>query len=113
MAGVDSFTLLAVPFFILAGNLMNTSGVTDRIYDFASSLVGHFRGGIGHVNVVGSIIFSGMSGSAVADAGGLGALEIKAMEKEGYPRDFAGASPPRPASSGRSSRLRSRWCSTP
>ena len=91
MAGVDSFTLLAVPFFILAGNLMNTSGVTDRIYDFASSLVGHFRGGLGHVNVVGSIIFSGMSGSAVADAGGLGALEIKAMTKEGYPRDFSGA----------------------
>jgi tripartite ATP-independent transporter DctM subunit len=91
MAGVDSFTLLAVPFFILAGNLMNTSGVTDRIYDFASSLVGHFRGGLGQVNIVGSIIFSGMSGSAVADAGGLGALEIKAMAKEGYPRDFAGA----------------------
>jgi tripartite ATP-independent transporter DctM subunit len=91
MAGVDSFTLLAVPFFILAGNLMNTSGVTDRIYDFANSLVGHFRGGLGHVNVVGSVIFSGMSGSAVADAGGLGALEIKAMAKEGYPKPFAGA----------------------
>lgn len=91
MAGVDSFTLLAVPFFILAGNLMNTSGVTDRIYNFANALVGHFQGGLGHVNVVGSIIFSGMSGSAVADAGGLGALEIKAMAKEGYPRDFAGA----------------------
>ncbi|MGG5808547.1 TRAP transporter large permease [Falsiroseomonas sp. CW058] len=91
MAGVDSFTLLAVPFFILAGNLMNTSGVTDRIYNFANAFVGHFRGGLGHVNVVGSVIFSGMSGSAVADAGGLGALEIKAMTKEGYPRDFAGA----------------------
>ena len=91
MAGVDSFTLLAVPFFILAGNLMNTSGVTDRIYDFCNAFVGHFRGGLGHVNVVGSVIFSGMSGSAVADAGGLGALEIKAMTKEGYPRDFAGA----------------------
>jgi tripartite ATP-independent transporter DctM subunit len=91
MAGVDSFTLLAVPFFILAGNLMNTSGVTDRIFGFATALVGHFRGGLGHVNVVGSIIFSGMSGSAVADAGGLGALEIKAMAKEGYPRPFAGA----------------------
>jgi len=91
MAGVDSFPLLAVPFFILAGNLMNTSGVTDRIYGFANALVGHFRGGLGHVNVVGSIIFSGMSGSAVADAGGLGALEIKAMTKEGYPREFAGA----------------------
>jgi len=91
MAGVDSFTLLAVPFFILAGNLMNTSGITDRIYNFCNAFVGHFRGGLGHVNVVGSVIFSGMSGSAVADAGGLGALEIKAMTKEGYPRDFAGA----------------------
>lgn len=91
MAGADSFTLLAVPFFILAGNLMNTSGVTDRIYDFANAFVGHLRGGLGHVNVVGSIIFSGMSGSAVADAGGLGALEIRAMTKEGYPRDFSAA----------------------
>lgn len=91
MAGVDSFPLLAVPFFVLAGNLMNTSGITDRIYGFATSLVGHLRGGLGHVNIVGSVIFSGMSGSAVADAGGLGALEIKAMAKEGYRREFAGA----------------------
>jgi tripartite ATP-independent transporter DctM subunit len=91
MAGVDSFQLLAVPFFILAGNLMNTSGVTDRIYDFANALVGHVRGGLAQVNVVGSVIFSGMSGSAVADAGGLGALEIKAMTKEGYAPEFAGA----------------------
>ena len=91
MAGADNFTLLAVPFFVLAGNLMNTSGVTDRIYGFASAFFGHLRGGLGHVNVVGSIVFSGMSGSAVADAGGLGALEIKAMRDEGYPPEFAGA----------------------
>lgn len=91
MAGADNFTLLAVPFFVLAGNLMNTSGVTDRIYGFASAMVGHLRGGLGHVNIVGSIIFSGMSGSAVADAGGLGALEIKAMVREGYRPEFAGA----------------------
>ncbi len=91
MAGADNFALLAVPFFVLAGNLMNTSGVTDRIYGFASAMVGHFRGGLGHVNILGSVIFSGMSGSAVADAGGLGALEIKAMVKEGYRPEFAGA----------------------
>jgi tripartite ATP-independent transporter DctM subunit len=91
MAGADNFALLAVPFFILAGNLMNSGGITDRIYGFCSALVGHLRGGLGHVNVVGSIVFSGMSGSAVADAGGLGALEIRAMVKEGYRPEFAGA----------------------
>lgn len=91
MAGADNFALLAVPFFVLAGNLMNTSGVTDRIYGFANAVVGHFRGGLGQVNILGSIIFSGMSGSAVADAGGLGALEIKAMVREGYRPEFAGA----------------------
>ena len=91
MAGADNFALLAVPFFILAGNLMNSGGITDRIYGFCSALVGHLRGGLGHVNVVGSVVFSGMSGSAVADAGGLGALEIRAMVKEGYRPEFAGA----------------------
>ena len=91
MAGADNFALLAVPFFVLAGNLMNTSGVTDRIYGFAAAYFGHLRGGLGHVNIVGSLIFSGMSGSAVADAGGLGALEIKAMKNEGYRPEFAGA----------------------
>ncbi|WP_426954776.1 TRAP transporter large permease [Muricoccus radiodurans] len=91
MAGADNFALLAVPFFILAGNLMNSGGITDRIYGFCSAFVGHLRGGLGHVNVVGSIVFSGMSGSAVADAGGLGALEIRAMVKEGYKPEFAGA----------------------
>jgi tripartite ATP-independent transporter DctM subunit len=87
--GVDSFPLLAIPFFILAGNLMNTAGITNRIFDFATALVGWLRGGLGHVNVVGSVIFAGMSGTAVADAGGLGTIEIKAMRDHGYSTDFA------------------------
>lgn len=87
--GVDSFPLIAVPFFILAGNLMNSAGITNRIYDFATAAVGWLRGGLGHVNVVGSVIFAGMSGTAVADAGGLGTIEIKAMRDHGYPADFA------------------------
>lgn len=87
--GVDSFTLLAVPFFILAGNLMNTSGITERIYSFALAAVGWLRGGLGHVNVIGSVIFSGMSGTAVADAGGIGTIEIKAMRDHGYDDRFA------------------------
>ena len=87
--GVDSFPLLAVPFFILAGNLMNTAGITNRIYDFAKALVGWMRGGLGQVNVGGSVIFAGMSGTAVADAGGLGTIEIKAMRDHGYDLDFA------------------------
>ncbi len=87
--GVDSFPLIAVPFFILAGNLMNTAGITNRIYDFAVAAVGWLRGGLGHVNVVGSVIFAGMSGTAVADAGGLGTIEIKAMRDHKYPVDFA------------------------
>ncbi len=87
--GVDSFPLLAVPFFILAGNLMNTAGITNRIYDFAKALVGWMRGGLGQVNIGGSVIFAGMSGTAVADAGGLGTIEIKAMRDHGYDTDFA------------------------
>lgn len=85
----DSFTLLAVPFFILAGQIMNTGGVTNRIFRFARTIVGHHRGGLGYVNIVASIIFAGMSGSALADAGGLGTVEIKAMRDEGYDDDFA------------------------
>src|SRR3989440_12122470 len=77
--GVDSFPLLAVPFFILAGNLMNSAGITNRIYNFALALVGWMRGGLGHVNVVGSVIFAGMSGTAIADAAGVGAIAVKAM----------------------------------
>ena len=87
--GVDSFPLLAVPFFIFAGNLMNTSGITKRIYDFALAVVGWLKGGLGHVNVLGSVIFAGMSGTAVADAGGLGTIEIKAMRDHGYDVKFA------------------------
>src|SRR5581483_2683013 len=87
--GLDSFPLLAVPFFILAGNLMNSAGITNRIYNFALALVGWLKGGLGHVNVVGSVIFAGMSGTAVADAGGLGNIEIKAMRDHGYDVEFS------------------------
>ncbi|MEO6566756.1 MAG: TRAP transporter large permease, partial [Casimicrobiaceae bacterium] len=89
VGGVDSFPLLAVPFFILAGALMNSAGITNRIYNFALALVGWLKGGLGHVNVVGSVIFAGMSGTAIADAGGLGTIEIKAMQDHGYPTEFA------------------------
>lgn len=89
VGGVDSFPLLAVPFFIFAGNLMNSAGITNRIFNFALKLVGWLKGGLGHVNVVGSVVFSGMSGTAVADAGGLGTIEIKAMRDHGYPVEFA------------------------
>jgi len=90
-AGVDSFPLLAIPMFLLAGGLMNTMGVTDRIFRFAQVLVRHVTGGLGHVNVVASVIFAGMSGSAVADAGGLGKVEIKAMRAAGYDNAFSAA----------------------
>jgi len=89
VSGVDSFPLLAVPFFILAGNLMNNAGITNRIYAFALALVGWFKGGLGHVNVVGSVVFAGMSGTAIADAAGLGTIEIKAMKDHGYSGEFA------------------------
>lgn len=90
-AATTGFTLLAIPFFILAGNLMNTGGMTTRIFRFANALVGHIKGGLGHVNVLASLIFSGMSGSAVADAAGLGLVEIKAMDEAGYDRPFSAA----------------------
>jgi TRAP-type C4-dicarboxylate transport system permease large subunit len=89
ISGIDSFPLLAVPFFILAGNLMNNAGITTRIYTFALALVGWMKGGLGHVNVVGSVIFAGMSGTAIADAAGLGTIEIKAMKEHGYSTEFA------------------------
>jgi len=89
--GVQNYTLLAVPFFILAGNLMNETGITDKIFDFAQKLVGHTKGGLAQVNVVASMIFAGVSGAAVADAAGLGVIEIKAMEKKGYRRDYSAA----------------------
>jgi TRAP-type C4-dicarboxylate transport system permease large subunit len=89
VSGIDSFPLLAVPFFILAGNLMNNAGITNRIYNYALALVGWLKGGLGHVNVVGSVVFAGMSGTAIADAAGLGTVEIKAMRDHGYSKEFA------------------------
>jgi TRAP-type C4-dicarboxylate transport system permease large subunit len=89
VGGLDSFPLLAVPFFIFAGNLMNSAGITNRIYNFALALVGWLKGGLGHVNVIGSVIFAGMSGTAIADAAGLGTIEIKAMRDHGYGIDFS------------------------
>src|ERR1044071_6383384 len=87
--GLDSFPLLAVPFFILAGNLMNSAGITNRIYDFAVATCGWMKGGLAHVNIFGSVIFAGMSGTAIADAAGLGTIEIKAMQDHGYSTEFA------------------------
>ena len=89
--GASGFILLAIPFYIFAGNLMNTSGMSRRIFRFAENLIGHVPGGLGHVNVLASIIFAGMSGSAVADAGGLGTIEIKAMTNAGYDLRFSAA----------------------
>jgi len=90
-AGTTGFTLLAVPFFILAGNLMNTGGVTNRIFRFAKAFVGHIPGGLGHVSVVAEMLFSGISGSAVADAAGLGQVSYKAMTDNGYKKPVAAA----------------------
>lgn len=89
VSGVDGFPLLAVPFFILAGQLMNAGAITERLFEFAHRMVAHWRGGLGHVNIAGSVIFSGMSGTAIADAGGLGAMELKAMRDKGYDMPFA------------------------
>ncbi|WP_076417886.1 TRAP transporter large permease [Colwellia sp. UCD-KL20] len=89
VGGMDSFPLLSIPFFVLAGALMNSSGITTRIFEFANALVGWMRGGLGHVNISASIMFAGMSGAAVADAGGLGAIEVKAMRNKGYDAGFS------------------------
>ncbi len=86
---MTSYTVLAVPFFIVCGQIMNGVGITDKIFEFAEKCVGHIRGGLGHVNVFASLIFSGMSGSANADVAGLGQIEIKAMKDRGYDADFA------------------------
>jgi tripartite ATP-independent transporter DctM subunit len=88
---LDSFPLVAVPVFIFVGNLMNQSGITEVIYRFATTLVGRVHGGLAQVNIVGSLIFSGMSGAALADIGGLGRIEVKAMSSHGFKREFAGA----------------------
>ncbi|MBD8891181.1 TRAP transporter large permease [Roseibium litorale] len=89
VGGIDSFPLIAVPFFIMAGHLMNTAGITTKIFAFSRAAVGWMHGGLGHVNVGASVIFAGMSGAAVADAGGLGNIEIKAMREAGYDTDFS------------------------
>ncbi len=91
VSGIDSFLLIAVPLFILAGNLMNASKLTKKMFDTAEELVGWIPGGLAHANVVASVIFAGMSGSAVADAGGLGAIEMEAMTSNGYDEEFSGA----------------------
>ncbi len=89
--GIDSFPLMAVPFFILAGDLMNRGGTTVRIIGFANSLVGHIRGGLAHACIVANMIFAGISGSAVADASAIGSIMIPSMEKNGYDLDFSAA----------------------
>lgn len=87
--GMDSFSLMAIPFFILTGNLMNRTGLTDRLIDFSRLIVGSVRGGLGYVNVVASVIFAGVNGSAAADASALGSILIPAMVKEGFPPSYA------------------------
>ncbi|WP_112323610.1 TRAP transporter large permease [Oceanibium sediminis] len=89
--GLNSFPMLAVPLFILAAAILNSAGITNHLFGFARALVGHITGGLGHVNVLASLFFSGMSGSALADAGGLGKMEIEAMRKAGYDDEFAGS----------------------
>jgi len=87
--GMNNFTLLAIPFFLLAGKLMNVGSITRRIFNFANKIVGFIPGGLGHANVVASMIFAGMSGSAVADAAGLGTIEVQAMIDQGFDREFS------------------------
>lgn len=89
--GMASFPLMAIPFFMLAGELMNRGGITMRLVEFSQAMMGHFRGGLAHVNVLSSMLFAGLSGSAVADTSALGSMLIPAMEKEGYSRKFAAA----------------------
>lgn len=89
--GMDSFPLMAIPFFMLAGELMNRAGITLRLVEFAQAMIGHLRGGLAHVNILSSMLFAGLSGSAVADVSALGSMLIPAMEKQGYTRRFAAA----------------------
>jgi len=87
--GMFSFPLIAVPFFITAGYVLNHAGLTTRIFDFITKCIGHVKGSLGLANIIASMIFAGMSGSAIADAGGLGVIEIKAMEEQGFDKDFS------------------------
>lgn len=89
--GMDSFPLMAIPFFMLAGELMNRGGITARLVEFAQAMMGHLRGGLAHVNVLSSMLFAGLSGSAVADTSAIGSMLIPAMERQGYTRKFAAA----------------------
>ncbi len=89
VTGTESFTLLAIPFFLFAGLLMDTAGIGSRIFGFARAIVGSIRGGLGHVNVLASMLFAGMSGTATADAAGLGSIEIPAMKEAGFDNPFA------------------------
>lgn len=89
--GVESFGLLAIPFFILAANIMNEAGITKRIFSFSNAAVGWIKGGLGHVNILASMIFAGISGAATADAAGLGLIEMKAMNEAGYDKEFSAA----------------------
>ncbi|MGV8939249.1 MAG: TRAP transporter large permease [Allorhizobium sp.] len=89
--GMDSFPLMAIPFFMLAGELMNRAGITIRLVEFAQAIIGHLRGGLAHVNILSSMLFAGLSGSAVADVSALGSMLIPAMEQQGYSKKFAAA----------------------
>ncbi|MDR2391485.1 MAG: TRAP transporter large permease subunit, partial [Planctomycetota bacterium] len=90
-SGVDNFTYLCIPLYVLASEIMASGRLTEKIVHFCDNLVGHVTGGLAHVNVMASMLFAGISGSATADASGLGRIEIDIMDKAGYPRDYAGA----------------------
>ncbi len=87
--GIKGYTLLSIPLFIIAGNLMNSAGITQRIFDFSNALIGHIRGGLAQVNIFASVIFAGISGTAVGDQAGLGAIEMRAMVGKGYEKPFS------------------------
>lgn len=89
--GIYGYTLLAVPLFILAGNLMNSAGITQKIFDFCVAIIGFVRGGLAQVNILASVIFAGISGTAVGDQAGLGAIEMKAMIEKGYSKGYSAA----------------------
>lgn len=89
--GIYGYTLLAVPLFILAGNLMNSAGITQKIFDFCVAIIGFVRGGLAQVNILASVIFAGISGTAVGDQAGLGAIEMRAMVEKGYSKGYSAA----------------------
>lgn len=110
-AGLDSFPLLAIPLFLLAGNLMTGAGLTRRIADLCVALVGHLRGGLGAAAVMGCALFSALSGSSIADVVAIGGIMLPAMTQQGYQRGFPARCWVRPARWGRSSRPPSSWWS--